>query len=293
MLDGKRQAVTKSEGNAATEEPKTIAFKADPSAGLVRSAINALVSTGVKPKETFQLLSEQLQAGQERTAAASAMLRLPRTAWTEDAARGAVISLMDWAKLVPATDRTSQDFLEAAQATSELAGALPGTQSATIRKALRELSVSVFVVKTVQEQMRYNTARLVVEAGKPFEVIFENTDVMPHNMVFAQPGSREEIGTDSQTMTPDKLDREGRAFIPANDKIFAGTKLLEPGKTERLKLKAPSQEGKYEIICTYPGHWMVMWAKLIVTRDVDAYLAKYPQPEELPPTFTLPAPEPK
>ncbi len=293
VLDGKRQTVTKSEGNKATEEPMTIAFKADPSAGLVRSAINALVSTGTKQAETFKLLSDQVQSGHERTAAASAMLRLPRTVWTEDSARGAVISLIDWAKLVPATDRTSQDFLEATQATSELAGALPGPQSAVIRKALRELSVSVFVVKTVQEQMRFNTARLVVEAGKPFEIIFENTDVMPHNMVFAQPGSREEIGTDSQTMTPDKLDGQGRAFIPANPKIFAASKLLEPGKTERIKLTAPAQEGKYEIICTFPGHWMVMWAKLIVTKDVDAYLAKHPQPEEVPPTFSQPPPAPK
>ena len=293
VLDGKRQAVAKSEGNQATAEPMSIAFKADPSAGLYRSAINALVSTGTKSAETFKLLSHEVQAGRERTAAASAMLRLPRTAWVEDAARGAVISLMDWAKLVPAGDRTSQDFLEAAQATSELAGALPGAQSSTIRKALRELSVSVFVVKTVQEQMRYNTARLVVEAGKPFEVIFENADVMPHNMIFALPGSREELGTASMTLTPDKLDAQGRAFVPNNKKIIAASKLLEPGKTERLKVTAPSQEGAYEIVCTYPGHWMVMWAKLIVTKDVDAYLAKHPQPEELPPTFVQPAPEHK
>jgi azurin len=179
-----------------------------------------------------------------------------------------------------------------AQAASELAGALPGAQSAAVRKALRELSVSVFVVKTVPEQMRYNTARLVVEAGKPFEVIFENDDVMPHNMVFAQPGSREEIGNAAQVMTPDKLDREGRAFVPDNNKIFAATHLLEPGKTERLKLTAPSAEGKYEIVCTFPGHWMVMWGKLVVTKDVDAYLAKYPQPppEDLPPTFIQPPP---
>ena len=293
VLDNARGKVAQKAGNHATPEPMTHTFDTDPSAGLYRSAINALVSTGVKQKETFELLSGEVQAGRERSTAASAMLRLPRPAWTEDAARGAVISLLDWAKRTPATDRTSQDFLETAQATSELAGALPGTQSAAIRKSLRELSVSVFVVKTVQEQMRFNTARLVVEAGKPFEIIFENADFMPHNMVFAQPGSREEIGTDSQTMTPDKLDAQGRAFVPANSKIFAASKLLEPGKIERLKLTAPAQEGKYEIICTYPGHWMAMWAKLIVTKDVDAYLGKHPQPEELPPTFNQPAAEAK
>lgn len=291
VLDGSRNVVAQQAGIKARTEPITIAFKADPAAGLYRGAINAAVSTGVNQEATFQMLAAEVQSGRERTAAAQAMLRLPRPAWSADAAAAAVKSLMSWAKSLPAGDRTSQDFLEAVQATSELAGALPGEQSAAVRRALRELSVSVFVVKTVQEQMRYNTARLVVEAGKPFEIIFENTDVMPHNMVLAQPGSRDEIGLAAATMTPDKLDAQGRAFIPAHPKIIAASHLLEPGKSDRLKLSAaPAQEGAYEIVCTYPGHFMVMWAKLIVTKNVDDYLAKHPQPEEVPPTFTQPPP---
>ncbi len=288
ILDGKRGETAVKAGNKATVEPMTLTFDAAPGAGLYRSAIDALVSTGVNAKETFELLSQEVQAGREAAAAAQAMLRLPRSAWTEEAARGAVISLMDTARRTEAKDRTTRDYLEGVQATSELAGILPGPHSAAIRQALRDLSVSVFVIKTVPEQMRYNTARLVVEAGKPFEIIFENADFMPHNLVLAQPGSREEIGTDAQTLPPDKLDDQGRAYIPANPKIIAATRLLNAGQSERLTLTAPSQEGKYEMVCTFPGHWMAMWAKLIVTKDVDGYLAKHPQPEELPPTFTQP-----
>ena len=40
----------------------------------------------------------------------------------------------------------------------------------SIRRDLREVRVAVFVIRTVREQMRYDTPRLVVEAGKPFEV---------------------------------------------------------------------------------------------------------------------------
>lgn len=291
ILDTKRGKVAVKAGNKATAEPMTITFDAVPGAGLFRSAISALVSTGVNQKETFALLSMEVQAGREPTAAAQAMLRLPRSAWTEEAARGAVISLMDSARRTKAEDRTALDCIESAQAASELAGSLPGEQSAAIRKALRELSVNVFILKTVPEQMRYNTARLVVEASKPFEIIFENPDFMPHNLVIAQPGSREEIGTDAQAMAPDRLDDQGRAFIPANAKILTATRLLEAGQSERLKFTAPRKEGKYELVCTFPGHWMAMWGKLIVTKDVDAYLAKHPQPEELPPTFIQPEQE--
>ena len=62
--------------------------------------------------------------------------------------------------------------------------------------------------------MRYDTTRLVVEAGKPFEVILENGDFMPHNLVVTQPGSRKKVGEATMKMRPDQLDREGRAFVP-------------------------------------------------------------------------------
>ena len=291
VLDGSRSKVAELTGNKATEQPMNHQFDADPTAGIFRSAIAALVSTSTGQPETFQLLAREVQNLREPTAAAQAMLRLPRSAWNPEAAARAAEALTARAAKVPAADRTSQDFLEAAQAAGEFASILPPDQASAIRRSLRELAVSVHVIKTVREQMRYNTPRLVVQAGKPFEVIFENADVMPHNLVFAQPGSREEIGTDAQTMSPDKLDNQGRAFVPANAKIFAASKLLEPGKTERLKMTAPDKEGSYEMICTVPGHWMVMWGKLIVARDPDAYLAAHPQPEEVPPTFAQPAPE--
>jgi hypothetical protein len=40
-----------------------------------------------------------------------------------------------------------------------------------------------------------------------------------------------EIGTAAMTMTPDKLDKQGRAFMPTafEKEILAATKLLEPG----------------------------------------------------------------
>jgi hypothetical protein len=42
-------------------------------------------------------------------------------------------------------------------------------------------------------------------------------------------------------------------------------------------MTAPGKEGEYEYVCTFPGHWMLMWGKLIVTKDVDGYLQANPQ----------------
>jgi hypothetical protein len=65
-----------------------------------------------------------------------------------------------------------------------------------VSKDLRGLRVPVFVIRTVREQMRYDTPRLVVTAGQPFEIRFENVDFMPHNLVLVRPGTREKVGLD-------------------------------------------------------------------------------------------------
>ena len=41
-------------------------------------------------------------------------------------------------------------------------------------------------------------------------------------------------------------------------------------------MTAPRSAAEYEYVCTYPGHWEMMWGKLIVTKDVDAYLQSHP-----------------
>ena len=151
-----------------------------------------------------------------------------------------------------------------------------------MRGELVDLSVSVFVIKTVREQMRYDLTRIVVEAGKPFEIIFENDDMMPHNLVVTTPGAREEIGALTDKMQPNVLDKQGRAFVPTArnvaGKILGATKLVEPGQKETLKLTAPNRTGTHEFVCTFPEHWKVMFGQLVVVKDKAALLQASAEP---------------
>jgi azurin len=208
---------------------------------------------------------------------------LPRSAWTEAEAQDAAASIVEWAKGVPAGERTTSDYVQAIQVAGDLASLAPADQSASLRKSLKDLRVSVFVVNTVREQMRYDTPRLVVEAGKPFEIILENHDFMPHNLVVTTPGNRKKLGETTMKMRPDQLDREGRAFVPRGREVLGATRLLEPGQRATLKLAAPKTQGDYDYLCTYPGHWEMMWGTLVVTNDVDAYLQSHPEaPQQTP-----------
>ncbi|MEA3209364.1 MAG: hypothetical protein QOE70_2421 [Chthoniobacter sp.] len=259
------------------------------SAGARSDALRALPLMGAEnARANFVTLAAHLQRGLDRTSAARAIVQLPRESWEKSAAGPAAESILTYAKSVPADDRTKQDFVETVQAGMELATLLPADDATRLRKELRGLGVSVFVVKTVREQMRYDTPRLVVEAGKSFEIIFENVDLMPHNLVVVEPGTRQSVAEAAQTMKPDALDKEGRAYIPQKDKrVLNASKLLEPGQKDTIKLTAPKKEGDYEYVCTFPGHWSIMWGKLIVTKDVDAYLQANPQASPAAPTAAV------
>jgi hypothetical protein len=90
-------------------------------------------------------------------------------------------------------------------------------------------------------------------------------------------------------MRPDQLDKQGRAYIPQKDKrVLQASRMLEPGQKETLKVTAPSREGEYEYVCTFPGHWMIMWGRLVVTKDVDAYLQAHPQAPAILPSTAAP-----
>jgi azurin len=253
----------------------------------VRSAaLRALPLMGPDYAATnFDILATHLSTGRgDLSSAARSVLELPRTSWNKEQAPAVTKAILDWARTIPASRRTSQDYVETVQVGMEMASLLPAAQSASIRKNLLDLGVRVFVIKTVREQMRYDTPRIVVQAGKPFEIIFENNDMMPHNIVVVQPGAREEVGTEAQTMSgaPNK---QGKAYIPTKSKkIIASSKLLEPGQKETLKLTAPTKTGDYEYVCTYPEHWKVMFGQMVVVKDLDAVLEASARPAPPPPS---------
>ena len=281
VLDGSRREVFRKEDNPAPAQSARIALgQANDPDAVRRAAVAAAVSMNRDPAAVFAALAKMIETGDQLPAATRGIRTLPRPAWDKARSGAVANALVAWVKKLPAGDRTTPEALEAVQLAGDLAGVLPAEQQAALRKELKDLRVAVFLVRTVREQMRYDTPRLVVEAGKPFEIILENADFMPHNLVVVNPGAREKIGTISGAMTPDQLDNQGRAFVPRNPDVLGATRLLEAGQRQALKMTAPTKEGDYDYVCTYPGHWQLMWGRLVVTRDVDAYLQAHPDAGE-------------
>ncbi len=236
-----------------------------------RAAIAALPLTGTdNGLLNFGTLAKVLLKGQYRDQVAQAAMQIPRTSWDTSLAPSLVDSILTWARSVPANQRTEQPYVEVSRFGMELCTLLPAETGSALRRSLRELGVSVHVIRTVREQMRYDTPEIVVEAGRPFEVIFENNDIMPHNIVFCRGGAHAEIGAAAQTM-PAIPDRKGNLYIPEHKGILgnAYTRMLEPGEKTRLQLTAPARPGDFEYVCTFPGHWVIMWGKMKVVEKLE------------------------
>jgi len=220
----------------------------------------------------------------DRHAAVKALQRIPARFWPKDEVRPLLDQLLLDVRAIPAKERTTPFALDALQLADALANTLPLKEAKAVRSELGELGVRMIRVGTIPDQMLFDKERIAVKAGKPVEIIFENTDIMPHNLVITSPGSLEEIGQLAETRgtQPDAAQRQ---YVPDSPKILFKSILLAPRGVQKIAFIAPTRPGIYPIVCTYPGHWRRMFAALYVVDDLEeyqadpeGYLAKNPLP---------------
>jgi putative heme-binding domain-containing protein len=242
---------------------------------LRRAAITALPAIPGHEAETFRTLAGLVDSDTDRAVAIASLQRIPRAKWPAEAAGPLVESLLRYLQALSVEQRTTPEALDAFQFATDLGAWLSPEKVKTSSQALRELGVSVFVVHTLKEQMLYDKTLIVVEAGKPMEIVLINDDAMPHNLVVVAPGALEEIGQAAEKL-PLTPDSQGRLYIPDSPKILHATKLVEPGQQAKLAFTAPEVPGDYPYVCTFPGHWRRMTGTLAVVKNVEAYLASHP-----------------
>ncbi len=134
-------------------------------------------------------------------------------------------------------------------------------------------NVEVVRMKTVREEMRYDKKEFTVTAGKPVEIVLENTDAMQHNLVVGKLKSMEIIGAAADKLITAK-DGAERNYVPSIPQIIAATPLINPDQTYRLKFTAPAQPGDYPFVCTFPGHWRIMNGVMRVVKAAESTATK-------------------
>jgi putative heme-binding domain-containing protein len=284
VLDQNRKVVFEKKRLPAPKQKAVYEVNGEAPQRLVRRvAMLALTSVRGKEAEAFKAVAKYVGDAADRQAAIQTLQRIPSMYWPKEEAKPLLNVLLPYIRTIPVAERTSPASLDALQLADALASQLPLAEAKQVRRELGELGVRVLRLATIPDQMLFDKERLVVKAGKPVEIVFENNDLMPHNFVVTQPGSLEAIGTlaEATATQPGALER---GYVPPSDKILLKSKLLQPRSSEKLPWTAP-KPGIYPYVCTYPGHWRRMYGALYVVEDLDdylaepeSYLAKHPLP---------------
>ena len=211
----------------------------------------ALTSVRGKEADAFKAIAKYVRDAADRPAAIQALQRIPSMYWPKDEAKPLLEVLLPYIRTIPVAERTSPAALDALQLADALASQLPLAEAKQVRRELGELGVRVLRLATVPDQMLFDKERLVVKAGKPVEIVFENNDLMPHNFVVTQPGSLEEIGmlAEATATQPGALER---GYVPQSNKILLKSKLLQPRNSREAQLDRAQAAGRLSLCLHLP-----------------------------------------
>jgi putative heme-binding domain-containing protein len=273
VLDADRKVIFEKVNNPA---PATsVAFEVDtisPATKVNRSAIDAISYLRGYEAKAFGQLADVIVEGKNRTAAVRSIQRVPLRFWKAERADEILKTLVGDLEILPVADRTSPSAISSFQLAQSLTGLLPETESVKYDEVLGELGVLVVSVGTRPHRMAYDRDAIVVPSGKQVQLIFENTDMMPHNIVITKPGMMEKVGLLAENTSQQRGAFE-RHYVPdSSDVLFSG-KLIQPLESETITFQTPTKPGVYAYVCTYPGHWRRMYGKLIVVESPREYRA--------------------
>lgn len=234
------------------------------------AAIRALGTIASQQAETFSLVAPLVSDSALREAAVRTLLLVPAADRSESNSRSVLSELLKFAEQTPVAERTTDAFVDAMQLADQLLSRLPSAESIPLRLKLRELAVRVIRVRTIHEEMRYDTPFFAVEAGQSVQLVLANDDLMPHNLVLVQPGQLQEVATIGAELGP-ATGHPGLPYVPAMDAVLFATGMVEAGRVERLTFTAPATPGEYPYVCTFPRHWMRMYGVMLVVPDLDSW----------------------
>jgi putative heme-binding domain-containing protein len=246
-------------------------------ANVRKAAIVALASVPSNVEANFQVVAPFVAEDAYRTPAVRTLLRIPTDKRDAATAKQLVDVLVEHAEKTPADQRTTDEFVDAMQLADQLIALVPTKEARSYRDRLRAVTVRVVRIKTVEEEMRYDTRFFAVEAGRPVQVVLDNEDLMPHNFVITTPGALQEVAIAGALLTQNP---GGTPYVPISDKVLHFTGMVQPHQQVRLTFTAPTEPGEYPYVCTFPRHWMRMYGVMIVVEDLDVWLKDPKEPTD-------------
>ena len=247
------------------------------------AAIKALPSIPEREAEALHLLTGLLDSAELAPAVIHSIEGLPRKALAAEDRRPLLEGFLGYLKSIPPGHRTSEEALAATRLARELTESVSSNEADGFKARLADLTVIRIVIRALPHRMQYDRREIFVAAGRLVEIVFENVDIMPHNLIITSPGALQEVGLAAEAMAarPDAFDL---MFIPDSPRVLYASKMLQPQQTDKIQFTAPEVLGDYPYVCTFPGHWRTMFGTMHVVTDLEEALASAREPDEPPAT---------
>ena len=112
---------------------------------------------------------------------------------------------------------------------------------------------------TANDTMRFSVSEITAKPGEKLTVTLLNVGTTPkfsmgHNWVLVAPMP------DMQPFLTAAAEAMTAEYVPQGqqkDKVLAATKLLGPKERDTVTFTAPTKPGRYEFLCSFPGHYQV------------------------------------
>jgi glucose/arabinose dehydrogenase/azurin len=265
VLDAERRPVFTRENNDAEPQPIVFSVDADTARLVRRAAVRALSELEGNEEQRLALFTDLLARGVESDLALAGAATIAGTRAPAEAQAGALVDrVLAHAQAMPIAEREGDTFKRAIELARALGATLPADRAERITARIEGLLPKQVRIRALDAQMRFDVEYFVVQAGQQVEIVLENPDHMPHNLVVTLPGAAEKVGraADAMAAQPDGFAKE---FIPDLPEVYAATRLINTGQSYTLRFEAPSAPGEYPFICTFPGHWITMRGIMNVT----------------------------
>ncbi|MGM9509324.1 PVC-type heme-binding CxxCH protein [Larkinella sp. GY13] len=183
-----------------------------------------------------------------------------------EAERGSVLkNFIAWLDTTPDNQRNTVPYNQAITLGKKLAQKLPPQAAAAPLAMLENSGTKEVRLAAVPAKMLFDQDTIRMQTGRYVSLVFENPDLMPHNVVILKPDAVEKVGQAADAMATLK-DGFEKNFVPNLPEVLFATPLVNAGQNYRLEFKAPDVPGDYPFICSFPGHWRVMKGILKVVK---------------------------
>jgi azurin len=145
-------------------------------------------------------------------------------------------------------------------ATENEAGSTPaGTASTTASAPAATVHDGRAIEITGNDTMKFSVTEITATPGEKLSVTLVNIGTTPkfsmgHNWLLLA------SGVDIQPFLVAAAEAVTTDYVPRatqGDKVLAATKLLGPKERDTVTFTAPTTPGRYEFICSFPGHYQV------------------------------------